>query len=989
MAQSQRENFYILLALSLDPPVVDSVRIKQAIYDKQQEWTRWQDDPEKREKALANLALIPEIKQVMQDAQLRQKEAQSALIVCDQKRTLFAAELRVLESKGYILPEEADALERKYCTYGVNREMIDAQARCPISETPVPKEVEDGEALDRRTAKKIQKNLSLLGFADLYEFLGEPQYSSTQKLAQIAERKLNDALEHAGRSETANDVQALAEISLVVFADFETKQKYDRFLKVGRYPALGEMIDQEYGRTLHVSTESLLRLVNFGVERYGMGVLVAEDVIRRYCAAYRIPIGDQGVQIQCPACGADNSTESAVCTSCAQPLKGSCPRCGVSFENGPAACPGCGFAVGEMGKAIDSMSQAEMALIENDWATARQHLAYASKYWPGHPRLDTLLKRAVKIEDRYAAYVHKINDYISHNQYYTAQELIIEAQGRRITLPEATVQHVRQVIADVEQKITVLRSADRPPEFEEIMQLAETVGDSMELTHLMRRFPPDSPSKIIASIHERSVRLTWTKSESTGMKEYVVVRRQDAVPLTAYDGDILYEGPANSFLDRTADSLCEYYYSVYTRRGGAFSLTAATTDIVLLVPEIERLRILPMDMGAQVSWTLSPDVTEIAVWRKLGGKRPTEPGQGELLENVRLDGFTDSNLKNGVEYWYYICAAYEVGGRKAYSKGICESIVPRQMLAPIQELIVAKTDTENEYVASWQGSNYGDVLLFYADTQPSCVKGEVLMLADLIEQYGQLEVKARQPESARFHHNWNGGLYVFPAAIMGRFATVGDIRYLTNVQDVCSPAYELRDGDLYVRMKWPEGLNEIAVAYRFDTFAASPEDANATVVRFTREQYDEEGGICLQEAEPALYYITIFSVFDTPENRRVYSPGVNLLADNSAKMEVFYKFNRTKKFFSQISVISATISGDRPFTLPRSVIVGKVGRMPLSRNDGIPLFEIDRETRVEGSVMYEYRTSSLPENLYIRLFLQDEALYSKLRLLPLGGMKIT
>jgi hypothetical protein len=138
-----------------------------------------------------------------------------------------------------------------------------------------------------------------------------------------------------------------------------------------------------------------------------------------------------------------------------------------------------------------------------------------------------------------------------------------------------------------------------------------------------------------------------------------------------------------------------------------------------------------------------------------------------------------------------------------------------------------------------------------------------------------------------------------------------------------------------------------------------------------------------------MYYITIFSVFLTPEGQTVYSPGVNLLINNTAQHEIYYRFRRTKKLFSQTSIINITVFSDDAFTMRKALVVGKVGRLPLSKNDGIPLFEIDRETKVDGSIVYEYRASSLPDNLYVRLFFQDESLYETMRLLPAGELKIT
>ncbi len=78
-------------------------------------------------------------------------------------------------------------------------------------------------------------------------------------------------------------------------------------------------------------------------------------------------------------------------------------------------------------------------------------------------------------------------------------------------------------------------------------------------------------------------------------------------------------------------------------------------------------------------------------------------------------------------------------------------------------------------------------------------------------------------------------------------------------------------------------------------------------------------------------------------------------------------------------MVTLSIRSDEEFVLPRAVVVGKIGRLPLKRTDGMPLFEMEKETRVRGGVTYEYKPAFCPKNLYIRLFLQDD---KALRALP-------
>jgi len=74
----ERENYFILLELPVDPPASDPAHIRAAIARKKQEWTRLQDHPRKRAQAMAYLAMLPEIERVLLDPLARKNEARQA-----------------------------------------------------------------------------------------------------------------------------------------------------------------------------------------------------------------------------------------------------------------------------------------------------------------------------------------------------------------------------------------------------------------------------------------------------------------------------------------------------------------------------------------------------------------------------------------------------------------------------------------------------------------------------------------------------------------------------------------------------------------------------------------------------------------------------------------------------------------------------------------------------------------------------------------------
>jgi curved DNA-binding protein CbpA len=75
----ERDNFYIILDLSVDPPQMDSTKIEEAIKKKQTEWSRLRNHPTKGIKAQQYIGMISEIRNIMMNPKLREMEAKSAL----------------------------------------------------------------------------------------------------------------------------------------------------------------------------------------------------------------------------------------------------------------------------------------------------------------------------------------------------------------------------------------------------------------------------------------------------------------------------------------------------------------------------------------------------------------------------------------------------------------------------------------------------------------------------------------------------------------------------------------------------------------------------------------------------------------------------------------------------------------------------------------------------------------------------------------------
>ncbi len=69
----QRQNYYLLLELSVDPPENDLKIIEDALKKNQTRWSRNRNHPTKAIQSKHYIGLIPEIRRIMTDPGLRKK----------------------------------------------------------------------------------------------------------------------------------------------------------------------------------------------------------------------------------------------------------------------------------------------------------------------------------------------------------------------------------------------------------------------------------------------------------------------------------------------------------------------------------------------------------------------------------------------------------------------------------------------------------------------------------------------------------------------------------------------------------------------------------------------------------------------------------------------------------------------------------------------------------------------------------------------------
>jgi hypothetical protein len=112
----ERENYYLLLGLSIDPPEQDLKVIQAALKEKQAQWSRLRNHPTKSTEAKRLMGLLPDMKRVFSNPKLRKQEAEAARETFKKsestKEEKLDGHLRLLMAKGKITSKEMSELAR-------------------------------------------------------------------------------------------------------------------------------------------------------------------------------------------------------------------------------------------------------------------------------------------------------------------------------------------------------------------------------------------------------------------------------------------------------------------------------------------------------------------------------------------------------------------------------------------------------------------------------------------------------------------------------------------------------------------------------------------------------------------------------------------------------------------------------------------------------------------------------------------------------------
>ena len=321
-----RVNYYILL--ELDPAVIDEVIINKAISEKQQEWSNNRNHPTKSLYSMQKLQSLPQIKSVMFNPELREKEAEEATTILidkeqEKNKDLFTSG-SILVKNGEISANDLKALLKKSKFKDFSEEQALKILKARIKKAEISNYDDGIQLLDESVLESIRANLRIVGKKDLFDFLSLSPTASCKLLVQKANEIYNSSSRNALKTAENVATNSLAYTCATYLKDSEIKERYQKSLEFEIFSELNELIDiagfdkvidkYEYQKILFTFSEK------------GISISKAVSYIQYYCKKKSYVLIESETNI------CDNKKQCRVCNCLNEKWANFCNQCGASFD---------------------------------------------------------------------------------------------------------------------------------------------------------------------------------------------------------------------------------------------------------------------------------------------------------------------------------------------------------------------------------------------------------------------------------------------------------------------------------------------------------------------------------------------------------------------------------------------------------------------------------------------------------------------------------
>lgn len=989
------DNYFLILGLDFEKPESDERVINQRIKEKSAFWNANSDKGKMQQKYRQYKSQVIDIGKVMKTENLRNAEAKDAMLfvngILKEEKRFFAGKKEIEETAAKAIMEKC----------GLWPEMFEKLSGLKIIPDQQVGEVEkDPNPKPDKVAKfnKFISDLNILHKENLYAFLADGaveiigiQALDGEELIKNYSNPLKERVKN-GRTEEDVSTKTLCAACEEIFdpKNGQLRVNYDKYLiwqkidavisRIVKYSGVKKILDEQQSGLFIDEMTQILRNRDEAVNRFQQ--ICVYKGIRADGGKQQSQTGMSN-QVLCGHCYrmSDISHGGRKCTFCGKDLYILCPQCGEEALASSKACGHCGFVFDNIKKAGVFCDMAEQALVNMDFDKARSALARASELAGKFSRIKNLQEKLETQEGIFAKEAAQMNALAAKKSFYKAAEILRSLQRKAPTAKIANAVLIETSVKEAEQlyKFAVKETSEQKL-IEACSQIVSICADYPGVESLMLKYRPKPPAnvKIECDSYSCSNMLTWEKSPSVGTISYKILRKANAAPASMDDAAAEEIGTAGDteFIDISPKPGVNYYYNIYAMRAGVVSAPAYASAV-----NLSQLRISKKEEGdgyIRIEWEPLQGA-EVAVCRG-ENEVPKKISGGE---KIRTSGafLLDDTVENNRSYYYLFAVTYHVGGKDTT---ICSSVGPlvaSSLPEPVEDLVIHSVE-DDLFEAQWRDLGKGKVMLYYTQQRMSLKYGDITDVDKVEKLLKPVDRVSSASGSCRFRMSGGNRCVVIPVTIKGQTAVIGEQAVVAKMEKIQVDSTELINSNLRIVIQWPKDAVSIMAVYGSDGYAKNLEDRKGKTVRnFSKEKYEADTGIYLQNIEKKDYFIVLYSATKI-NGEMVYSEGARVFYSNRPKVGIQYAI-RVKGLFNKQIEVEFT-SEEASFGLPDINLVCKQGGAPVYADSGTVVEHIDKQ-EVQGSYKVIIPSKSVPRNSYLKAFFADEDMSDEMSLRPVYG----
>lgn len=958
-------DYYAMLDVE---PTVDRPALEEALARCQPKWSSGTRNPKNKHTFQSYLDQIPALRQaLLGDPSARAaydaERAAGKRIERDRKLDEMQRLVRLRGAKGGLTVTDRTLLRAEAGKLGLNPDDLDrlAEPFPPLADTPVETEPDEpaADVVDPATRRQIALALEHLRRRDLYDVLELPRDAPAAEIVARA-----DAERQRWMRKSQVTAEKTAWLEAVSYAQShlslpEARARYDRTLLLEAEERLNQAITFVLEGISRLDPGTRQVLV---AEATALGVTPdrADRLIGRACRARRVLPDDGGTlssangpvrHLRCRSCAGITEFARAVrdpaaaCRHCGASLQWSCPVCQKSRWVDEPRCP-CGFLLAQREPLVRHFEAAQHAHKARAYATALVHLERVQEIAPRHvgarkgiekvkQRLAAIEQaRAtveVEIDRRHLVGARKALDVWAHLVDPTSPEL-------RSAWSEVT-RGLRDAVA-LAARAGALAGTDPTAARGLYRQSLALAADLAEARDGLRACPPDPPADLHAEVRARDVRLSWSAppADGLGAPSFRVVRKRRGVPVHTADGELVVETPATECDDAGVAPGEFVGYAVFSRRRDVDSLTGAATGPILVLAEVNDVRVEARSRAVELSWTPPPGASDIRVIRKEGAP-PNGLDDGQRLQPMQ-DGARDEDVQDDRVYHYGIFAIYRTSeGRLRASRGVFVTALPHAPVLGVEDLRLSH-EADGRIRLSWEEPARGQVRIVRTSRPLGPRPGERLSAAEAEGLEGHWLEDSAPAAAVDPRPPALGVCYYTPLTSWARTMTVGVGVPYSRVPDP-SELRAVRAGNtgrVHLRWRWsPQGAQALVVC-KAGSYPLGPDDPESQREVVAEAEYSRQGyaAVTLLPDPRGPWHVRVYSVA-TLAGERVVSPGLDpsartVVPGPLSEVTVSYTLHRPRFPGRLWSVTFRTEPAGA--SIPPTALVAHARTVPLSVHDG-------------------------------------------------------